>query len=172
MTKNRNKSGFFSLLSFGIITTVAGGCIIYFFGNNIELTLTRAESESTIVRTSIMGESEIMESFGLDIVHMAILQENRDSDGDKTYRVALETDEGPIPLASYYSSGRKGHQKKIDTINDFINGTETELHVKQSALLIRLAGFLFLSIGILMLLSALGLFIKLILALVFVATKS
>lgn len=136
---------------------------MYFLGHNIELTLVRDSQECTIVKTSILGESETMETFDFTAIHRAVLQESRKSDGNTTYRIALETDNGPVPLADYYSSGKKGYQKKIKLINDFIAGSEPELHIIQSGFAIRVVGFIFGGLGFFMLLAALGKFIRFVL---------
>lgn len=171
MALQRKKTGFFSLLFLGLIFTATGGAIVHFFGHDIYLTASREAAQCEITRVGLLGQTEVVESFPLESLLGASVQESRDSDGDTTYKVIIDTDQGTIPLSGYSSSGRKQHQENANRINAFVNGQTPELSVKQSGMLIRVIGIVFAGVGILMLFSFVGVLIKLILALLLLTIR-
>jgi hypothetical protein len=72
-----------------------------------------------------------------------------------------------IPLTNYYSSGRSSHSEKADRINAFLSSDQATLEELQSGRWIRIFSWVFLSIGVLMLLSAMRAFLGKILRFLF-----
>lgn len=59
--------------------------------------------------------------YTLSEINNVIVSSSRDSDGDRTYRVELFTDQGErIPMSSWYSSGYARKQRTADAIRAFI----------------------------------------------------
>ena len=173
MATIRKKGGMFVLLVLGVIFGGIGGAMLYFLGHNIQLDAVRGQPECSIVMVDVLGKSEVVETFPLENLQGAHLEESETSKGGRTYRIAIDTTDGSIPLAEYFSSGRRSYLKKVKAINDFVSQNQPELHVVQSGILIRLFGLVFLGVGLFLLLGFLFKILRFLLALVvLVMTRS
>jgi hypothetical protein len=57
-------------------------------------------------------------------VEAAVVQENEDSDGDTTYRLALITPDGPAPVTKVWSSDYSAKARAADQLNRFLTQNE------------------------------------------------
>jgi hypothetical protein len=171
MARTTRKAGFFGTLFIGILLTATGIAVTWFFGNHIELQADRSLNTAEIRHINILRQTKVVESFTVESMRQAYLQENRDSDGDRTYKVMIETTDTTIPLTNYNSSGRSGHQKNADQINRFIQDQEPNLTLKISGTLLRIIGITIFCFGILMFFTAGWMLIKLVLALTVLAVS-
>ena len=171
MARQRKKAGILSMLFLGIIFTASGAAVVHFFGHDIYLEGSRDTGVCEITRVGLLGKSEVVESFPVDRLQGATVLRSKTSDGDSTYKVIIETQDGSIPLTGYASSGRSKHDANADKINAFAKGQSDVLSIKQSGTGIRIVGLLFAGIGLLMLLGFVWMLIKLVLALVLLAVS-
>jgi hypothetical protein len=109
--------GISQMLGFG-----AGGLVTVLVGS---LFVKRAVFEFDLVRRElawrrrgIFGERN--GAVPLDRIRRAVVQSMNSSDGT-TYRVALLTDDGDLPLTDAYSSGQSNKKRISDTINRALN---------------------------------------------------
>lgn len=74
---------FFALILFGLLIP---------FSRRTQVLFLRDPGTVTLRTRSLLGRREVVHR--LDEVSRAVVQERRDSDGDRTYRVSLEIDDG------------------------------------------------------------------------------
>ena len=108
----------FSMLIFGLIFTLAGLAAFWFFGRQaavectrLEMREVRCEIKETLLGMTVRLKTAINPS-------EAQVQVNEDSDGD-TYRVALVTPQGVVPLTDVWSSDGSFTQTETQ-LNQFI----------------------------------------------------
>lgn len=71
-----------------------------------------------LVHRGLLGQEA--QSFPLDTLLGARVDEDRNTDGDFSYRVMILTSSGNLPLTSGFSAGFISKQSKVDRINQFI----------------------------------------------------
>lgn len=94
------------------------------------------------------------QQFAIESLREAVVDERRDSDGDRTYQVVLELQNESLDLTPYSSSGAQRHRNYAEQINRFLaNPSQTTLEINDDA---RIWGLLlvipFASVGSLLLL--------------------
>jgi hypothetical protein len=102
IVQTRLRSLFFMLI-FGLIFALAGLAAFWFFGRSAEVACTRLEVREVRceIKETLLG-MVIRRNTALN-PQKAIVEVDEDSDGD-TYRVALVTAQGVVPLTQHYSS--------------------------------------------------------------------
>ena len=78
------------------------------------------------------------------------MSESRDSDGDVTYKVMLETGEGDVPLTSYTSSGYGKKATIADQVNRYVEGRAPTLTIRQGGLIGMIASGVFLIVSLIL----------------------
>ena len=172
----RRKAGVFSLLIMGLIFTVAGGGVSWFLGSDITLTCQRSTDTCVLESTGWTGEKKEVQRFPLSQVKSAEVESKEGTrSGNKkkkpTYQVVLRTDDGTIPFSNVWSSDREDHEERAKAINTYLASKDETLSVVQSGKTIRLIGYLFFGVGLLMFLSGLWGIIKIFLVLGFALSK-
>ncbi len=105
-------------LLFGIAFGGAGILIIIFVAQLAVLDCYRETVTPTCeIRRQFLGRNE---TIAIGTPRRAFVQESTDSDGDSTYRVAIESDRGTYPIVTYHSSGRNDKRQQRDRIEQFI----------------------------------------------------
>ncbi|MDF1515785.1 MAG: hypothetical protein P1S60_18405 [Anaerolineae bacterium] len=104
---------------FGII-----GCILSILSFTARKTMwqfSRYENRLTHIRSGLF-KTRVTE-YAFNEITGAEVTSSRDSDGDRTYRIELNTTSGQrIPMTSWYSSGEKKKRETADLIRKFISG--------------------------------------------------
>ena len=173
----RRKAGVFTLLIMGFILAVAGGSVSWFLGSDITLTGQRSTDTCVIEATGITGEKKEVNRFPLSRVKSAEVESkegSKRSGGNKkkpTYQVVLRTDDGTIPFSNVWTSDRAAHEERARAINAYLASKDESLSVVQSGKTIRLIGYLFFGVGLLMFLSGLWGIIKVLLVLGFAVSR-
>jgi hypothetical protein len=126
-----------------VAVLMAGGSLLamYFFGSTINLHCER-DGMGTINCTQDQNWLGLVEGAQKPIAGLqrAVIQENYDDDGS-TYRVALRTAQGVVPLSGAYTSGYEDKAELASRINAFLNDpAETTLDVSTG---VPIAGVLF-----------------------------
>jgi len=106
---------------FGLIFIAAGVLVAVFFGAHVILTCEWIEPRSgrcELVTENLLGANR--RTIRAEDIRTATVEVSEDSDGDDTYRVALETTQGVIPLTDFYSSGFSDKQRITEQINAFL----------------------------------------------------
>ncbi len=134
----------------GVLFILISGGIVYGFGQTTDLLCERNPSGSMRCRIarSLLGIS--LSDRPLEALQGAYVSESRDSDGDITYRVMLETGSGDVPLTAYTSSGYNKKATAADEINQFVEGGAPSLAVRQGGTLGIVIGAVFLLTSLLM----------------------
>ncbi len=107
--------------------------LTYFLGKLHVLQCQRLAGGGSCQLASIglFGNGETL-AFPLASLRGATVESSEDSEGDVTYRVALQLDGGSRRLTTVYSSGYAGKETIVNRINQFIaNPDQTELSVRQ-----------------------------------------
>jgi hypothetical protein len=73
----------------------------------------------TIEKRGLLGREK--KEYSLNEIMGVQLDTMQDSDGDTMYRVLLRTVSGDVPLTTFYSSGRRNNEKKVEQIRAFLN---------------------------------------------------
>ncbi|MFO7678786.1 MAG: hypothetical protein R6X34_01935 [Chloroflexota bacterium] len=141
---------------FGLIFMAGGIFMTFVFSQTSELSCTRLEpSELTCKRTiKLFGLVRLREE-DLPTLQSASLSESCDEDGC-SYRVELETTEGVVPLAGYYTGGIGAYDqqtKKVNGINVFLEDKdeiELKLETGLAEILLSFLPLSFLLVGGLM----------------------
>lgn len=174
----RRKAGVFTLLIMGLIFAIAGGAMSWFFGSDITLTCQRSTDTCVLEATGWSGEKKEVNRFPLSRVKSAEVDgkegSRSGSSGKKrkpTYRVVLQTDDGTIPFSNVWTSDQEAHEERARAINAYLASKDESLSLVQSGKTIRLIGYLFLGVGLLMFLSGLWGIIKVLLVLGFAVSK-
>ncbi|MFM7180014.1 MAG: hypothetical protein ACKO2G_00905, partial [Verrucomicrobiales bacterium] len=76
-----------------------------------------------------------------------------------------------IPFSNVWTSNRASHEANATTINRYLTSTEESLSVVQSGKTVRIIGYVFFGLGLLMLFSGLWGIIKAILLISFAVSK-
>jgi hypothetical protein len=92
-------------LIFGLVFAVAGLGALWLGGRAATLTCTRLEAAEVRceIRQTLLGVT--VRRVDVSNPRQAIIQEHEDSEGDTTYRIALVTASGTVPLSENYASG-------------------------------------------------------------------
>lgn len=110
---------------------IATGFVPSLFIGDQTLECDRATQRCQIERSTLWQTTS--EQFSLNHLEAAEVDVSRDSDGDRTYRVLLQTYEGSIPLTTYFSSGRSMHSNQVQTINAFLqDANQPSLLIRQN----------------------------------------
>lgn len=108
---------FFGLIALGLLIP---------FARRTQVLFLRGPGTLTLRTRSLLGRREVVHR--LDEVSRAIVQEKRDSDGDRTYRVCLEFDEGQSagthPLTIVYDNVTD-HASVARKINAWLDSTRS-----------------------------------------------
>ncbi len=155
----RRKAGMLTLLIMGLVFTVAGGCVSWFLGGDTFLTCQRSADLCVLEKSNLLGQREVVQSFPLSQLKSAEVTEKRSTrkrgkKGSTTYKVTLNTSDGTIPFSGVSSSDHSQHQQNADAINAYLASKEESLSVVQSGKIVRLIGYAFFGVGLLMLLGA------------------
>ncbi len=114
----------------GLLIIVFGMVMVFIFGKVTKVTCQRAEPAQVncVKRESWLGLIPLSET-NIVNVQSAYVDEHIDSeDGDLTYRVVITSDEGDVPLTSFYSGNYGNKGDTAMTINNFVaNGREDSL---------------------------------------------
>lgn len=134
----------------GVLFIVMSGGMLYGFGQTTDLQCERNISGSMQCRLarSLLGIA--LRDSPLEALQGAYVSESRDSDGDITYRVMLETGDGDVPLTTYTSSGYGKKGSVADEINRFVEGRDPTLTVRQGGMLGIVISTVFLILSLLM----------------------
>ncbi len=140
------------LTLFGGIFVVVGLAVFWFLGAQTTLTCERPEPRTgacTLVSANALGLNARSQTVRLNEIQRAELQVSEDSDGDDTYRVALRTETGAVPLTGYYSSGSNDKRQIVDRINAFLDdgGARTLTVTQDDRLFASLFGGIFACVG-------------------------
>ena len=177
LRRRSRKAGTFTLLIMGLIFTVAGGAMSFFLGSDITLTCQRSADSCVLDSTGWSGEKKELQRFPLSQLKGAEVDSKEGTSSGKskkkttTYQVVLRTKDGTIPFANVWSSDREAHQANADAVNRYLRSTEETLSVTHSGKTIRMIGYLFFGVGLLMFLGGVWGIIKLLLMLGFVVAK-
>ncbi len=122
---------------------MAGGSLLamYFFGSTVNLNCER-DSTGAVNCTRDQNWLGLLEGSTKPVpgLQRAVIQENYDDDGS-TYRVALRSEQGDIPLSAAYTSGYEDKADLASQINTFLSDpAQTTLEVSTG---IPIAGVLF-----------------------------
>ncbi len=106
-------------LLLSVIFVGVGLLFSYLLGVVTTLECTRAgTAQSCHLQNSWLGLVTLNDR-QLEAVHEAWVEESCDDDGC-TYRVALQTSQGQLPLGSAYSSGEASKQEKARLVNAYV----------------------------------------------------
>lgn len=108
---------------FGLIFALAGFAITYFIGRSVDMHCERVQPKQITCELTdkLMGISPVGKRT-ISNIESAEVDEHRDSDGDRTYKVVLITANGPVPMTGFSSSGYGSKAAIAEKINDFIQG--------------------------------------------------
>lgn len=100
----------------------------------------RATTQCELTHSNVFGERQ--RTFSTDSLERAEVDRQRSSDGDSTYRVIIQTQDGEIRLTESTSSGWGRRQQQADQINDFIQDpTQPTLELGENNYLIAIVCF-------------------------------
>lgn len=85
----------------------------------------RATAQCQLTHSNVFGDRQ--RTFAADRLQEAEVERRRSSDGDVTYRVVIQTQDGEIPLTQSSSSGRGRRKQQADAINAFIQNPSQPL---------------------------------------------
>jgi hypothetical protein len=110
-----------ALVILSVVFVVAGVAIFLLLSATVTLECARPEAGRGRCALTTAGPlgTDMIEIL-LSEVQRAEVEASASSDGDDTYRVVLQTERGPVPLTSYFSSGRDDKQARADQINAFL----------------------------------------------------
>lgn len=89
-----------------------------------------------------------------------------------TYSVVLDTSQGVVPLSSYSTSNYSSLNNKTQKINNYIKSNDPSLEIVDNKILIRVMMFVFLALGIMILLSSFGQLLALLVTIFFMIKKN
>jgi hypothetical protein len=142
-----------SPLIFGLIFAMVGLAVFWTFGRAATLTCIRLEAAEVRceIKQTLLGLA--VRRVEAANPRQAIIQESEDSEGDTTYRVALVTAGGTVPLTEHYASGSV--RDLTAQINQFLSapGARALALDQPPAVWIYLFPFCFTGFGVLMLLT-------------------
>jgi len=133
-----------------LVFTLAGGLIFFFFGQVSSLECARVQTDNLncILLHTLVGFT--IKEQPINELNNARVVERRDSDGDLTYKIILETGQGDISLTTYSSSGMQNKVNLIELINAFLEDSqEQKLSVQYGGGLSLLLPFIFVLLGML-----------------------
>jgi hypothetical protein len=119
------------MLLFGLVFALAGLAAFWLFGRSAGVECTRLELREVRceIKETLLGIT--MRRSAVINPQQAIIEVNEDSDGD-TYRVALVTERGAVPLTSHYASDGPFSQTETQ-LNQFLHNPATKtVSVSQS----------------------------------------
>ncbi len=113
-------------LLFGVSFCGAGTLVIAFLAQVAVLDCYRETDVPTCeIRRQFLGRNE---TIAIGTPQRALVEESTDSEGDSTYRVAVESDRGTYPITTIHSSGSAGKRQHRDQIERFIaDSSQTSL---------------------------------------------
>ncbi|MBE9101502.1 tetratricopeptide repeat protein [Vacuolonema iberomarrocanum] len=127
---------------FGGIATVIGVVLGAALFGSTTLRCDRTTTQCELTHSNMFGDRQ--RTFASDSLQGAEVDRTRDSDGDVTYRVVMQTREGEIPLTRAYTSGLGQRRRQADAINAFIQTpTQASLEIQQNSYLIGIIIFIF-----------------------------
>lgn len=116
------------LTLFGLPFFLVGLAVSLFLGKLTQLKCNRLEPTQVacqLVSSGILNTRTTEIPVGA--LQGAEIETSRDSDGDATYRVALITRQGRLPLTDSYSAGLgTNHQQNVNQINAFLSRADQE----------------------------------------------
>lgn len=119
----------------GGMATVVGVLVGAALFGSTTLRCDRTTTQCELTHSNMFGDRQ--RTFASDALQRAEVDQNRDSDGDVTYRVVMQTREGEIPLTQAYTSGFGKRRQQADAINAFIQTpTQASLEIQQNSYLI------------------------------------
>ncbi len=111
-------------LIMGFILVMASLLITYLFARSAAVTCERAAGNTITctVQEKVLG---ILDAGTRTIsnIQSADLQQKRDKDGDRTYRIVFVTTEGATPLTNMYSSEYSNKHDLVESFNRFAQNT-------------------------------------------------
>ena len=135
-------------LFLSIVFVGVGLLLSYLLGIVTTLECSRLEGgQACNLRNSWMGLVTLTDR-PLRQMHSAWVEESCDDDGC-TYRVALETDQGKLPLGSAYSSGSVSKQELADRVNAFVKDASiSQVKIQAGGGLWIIIPLIFIAIGV------------------------
>jgi hypothetical protein len=119
---------------FGGIATAIGVLVGAALFGSTTLRCDRTTTQCELIHSNMFGDRQ--RTFSSDGLHLAEVDQLRDSDGDVTYRVVMQTHEGEIPLTHAYRSGLGGRRQQAESINTFIQTpTQASLEIQENSYL-------------------------------------
>lgn len=153
----RKKAGTFTLLIMGLFFSVGGAFMSFFLGSDITFTCQRSTDSCVLESTGWAGEKKEIRRFPLSQVKSAVVESKERTRSGKnnrskpTYQVLFRTTDGDIPFSNVWTSNHEGRAADATAINRYLASSEESLVVVQSGKIVRLIGYLFFGIGLLML---------------------
>ncbi len=125
---------------------------VLILGSQSTLTCIRSDRTCSLEKKSLLKTSSL--DIPMEQLQGAQLITVTDSEGSDTYKVALNTTGGSIPLTGYSSSGYNSRRRIVEKINAFLtDASQQRLEVKQdSRILLYIIGAIFAGIGLLLIL--------------------
>lgn len=113
-------------LIMGLVFVLVGFAVFFFLGQVASLDCSRIEAGTPDchLTQSLLGFT-IKEQHIEKLIDARVV-ENRDSDGDATYKIILETREGNIPLSTYTSSGKQNMMNIVAEITTFLQKSQEQ----------------------------------------------
>lgn len=108
-------------LLIGISFVSAGLIVFYFFGQTISLDCTREDTRYPRCFVTLSLLNIKLKEQRIDALIESRIIESRDSDDDITYKIILETNQGNVPLTSYYSSGYESKARFVEDLNALLD---------------------------------------------------
>ena len=169
---NNQQAGGCVLFFMGIIFAGAGFAIAYFGGAEQYFTCNRSKGICVMESQKMFSEMRKKEyEVEMSNLKKAVVK-SIDSDDGVTYKVFLELkDDLKLPVGNVSSSDYSGNYEKAQKINNYLISFDDEFELIDKNTVIKIFGFVFAGVGVLMLLGSFGGLLKMALALAFFAAS-